>query len=180
MGDSAFVPVKVRGLALDPDSRLPILLLQDHGGRVLLPIWIGAFEAGAIATRLEGRDFPRPMTHDLLKNVIEALGAEVTRVDIRALQEGTFFADLYVRRADGHELRLDCRPSDAVALAVRVGAPLRAAAQVLEAAQPMPAEEAGEGKQAPAPVSADDEEARQRLLDQLAEMDPEDFGDYEM
>lgn len=181
MADStSYVPVKVRGLAIDPNSRLPILLLQDHGGRVLLPIWIGAFEAGAIATRLEDRSFPRPMTHDLLQKAIEALGGRVVRVDIRALEKGTFFADLHLETAAGEAVRIDCRPSDAVALAVRAEAPIRAAAKVLEAAQPMPSDEDDEeAHPQQVVVPADDEEARARLAEQLAKMDPDDF-DYEM
>ncbi|MCB9538043.1 MAG: bifunctional nuclease family protein [Myxococcales bacterium] len=185
MSDQRYVTFTVRGLALDPDSRLPILLLQDPGGRVLLPIWIGAFEAGAIATRLEGRTFPRPMTHDLLFNVVTALGAEVLHLDIRALKGGTFYGSLHLRAADGRRHAIDCRPSDGVAVAVRAEAPIRVAADVLEAAQPLQEEGQGadeEGGEAPrvAFVAAGDEAARARLAEQLADMDPEDFGKYEM
>lgn len=179
-----YVTFTVRGLAVDPDSRLPILLLQDPGGRVLLPIWIGAFEAGAIATRLEGRTLPRPMTHDLLFNIVTALGAEVLHLDIRALKGGTFYGNLHLRAADGRRHAIDCRPSDGVAVAVRADAPIRVAADVLEAARPLDAEEPGAGEADEAPrvafVAAGDEAARARLAEQLADMDPEDFGEYEM
>ena len=177
-----FVEFTVRGLAVDPNSKLPILLLQDHGKRVLLPIWIGAFEAGAIGARLEGRSFPRPMTHDLIQKVIAALGGEVLRVDIRALEEGTFYASLVIRDLADREVALDCRPSDGVAVALRAQAPIRVAAEVLSAAQPVPGpmrdEDAADG---PRPVViASDTAARQRLLDELEDMDPEDFGKYKM
>ncbi len=172
-----YVAFSVRGLALDPSNQAPILLLQDHAGRVLLPIWIGPAEAGAIAARLEPpEDYPRPMTHDLLQKCVAALEAEVLGVDIRALNEGTFYADLRLRRADGHELVLDCRPSDAIALALRVSAPIRVAAPVLEAAVPIPQSE----QEARSAVVATDEVSRARLLESLADLDPEDFGQYEM
>jgi bifunctional DNase/RNase len=178
--DVRYVDFSVRGLTLDPNTNMPILLLQDHGGRLVLPIWIGAFEAGAIAAELEGHRWPRPMTHDLLKATIEGLGARVVRIDVTHLQEGTFFATLVLEREDGTELRLDCRPSDAVALAVRAAAPIRVAGPVLKAAHPLPTEEQTEHAEPARVASADDDAARRRLIDSLAAMDPEDFGKYKM
>src|SRR5690349_16139181 len=105
-----YVDFSVRGLTLDPNTNMPILLLQDHGGRLVLPIWIGAFEAGAIASELEGHRWPRPMTHDLLRTTIEKLGARVERIEVCNLQEGTFFATLVLIGPDGDEVHIDCRP----------------------------------------------------------------------
>lgn len=174
-----YVDFTVRGLTLDPGTNMPVLLLQDHGGRVVLPIWIGNYEAGAIASELEGHRWPRPMTHDLLRATIEALGARVDRIEVCGLRDGTFYARLVLQRGDGEVVDLDCRPSDAVALAVRTDAPIRVAGPVLEAAHPVPTEERDQADGAPV-VSADDDEARRRLIEALARMNPEDFGKYKM
>lgn len=176
--DDSYVPFTIRGIGLDPESKTPVLLLQDHAARLLLPIWIGPFEAGAIANALEGRAPPRPMTHDLLVRLMTALGAKVTGVDVRALEEGTFYANLHLESSDGEAMVVDCRPSDAVAIAVRVDAPVRVEASVLRVAHPLPQEEreAAEGRLV---VAADDEDARARLSEQLADMAPDDFGKYE-
>lgn len=113
----------VRGLALDPVTNAPIVILKAEGGTRLLPIWIGLFEANAIAIEMEKIAVPRPMTHDLLKNMIELLDASMERMVVDNLRENTFFASVYLRR-DGREHRLDARPSDAIALALRTGAPI--------------------------------------------------------
>ena len=113
----------VRGLALDPVTNAPIVILKAEGGTRLLPIWIGLFEANAIAIEMEKIVAPRPMTHDLLKNMIELLDARMERMVVDNLQENTFFASIYLR-SDGREHRLDARPSDAIALALRTGAPI--------------------------------------------------------
>ena len=113
----------VRGLALDPVTNAPIVILKSEGGTRLLPIWIGLFEANAIAIEMEKIVAPRPMTHDLLKNLIELLDARMERMVVDKLQENTFFASIYLR-TDSREHRLDARPSDAIALALRTGAPI--------------------------------------------------------
>lgn len=122
--------MSVRGLTLDPVTNTPIVVLKAEGSARLLPIWIGLFEANAIALELEKIATPRPMTHDLLKNLIEALGAKVTRVVVDNLRENTFFASIYVL-SGGEERRLDARPSDAIALALRTSAPLAVTRDVL-------------------------------------------------
>ncbi len=184
-----YVPFTVRGFVPDNENGQPILLLQDDEARFVLPIWVGVPEAGAIACVLQGQTLPRPMTHDLLASVVEALGATVERADVRAIEAGTFLADLWLRGADGALRCVDCRPSDAIALAVRTGAQIRVAAAVLEAAQPINPEETGapEGASdvgaagetaALAAVSADDADARARLALALARLDPEAFGKF--
>ena len=183
--ETRYVEFTVRGLAIDPRANLPILLLQDTGERVVLPIWIGANEAGAIAVELEGQELPRPMTHDLLKLVIEQLDASVDRVDIRALDGGTFFADLVLRRNDDdEEIVVDCRPSDAIALAVRTGARIRVAVPVLDAAQTLSGDPDSTEDDEPAPDApvalADDPDARAKLEEWLSETDPDDVSKYKM
>ncbi|HEY6000964.1 MAG TPA: bifunctional nuclease family protein [bacterium] len=120
----------VRGLTLDPVTNAPIVILKAEGGARLLPIWIGLFEANAIALVLENITSPRPMTHDLLKNVIELLDASVRQVVVDSLRENTFYASVYLRTG-GQERRLDARPSDAIALALRAGAPIFVTRDVL-------------------------------------------------
>ena len=111
----------VRGLALDPVTNAPIVILKTEKGTRLLPIWIGLFEANAIAIEMEQLAVPRPMTHDLLKNMLELLDARMERMVVDNLEENTFFASIYLR-CGGLERRLDARPSDAIALALRTGA----------------------------------------------------------
>lgn len=137
----------VRGLALDPVTSAPIVILKAEGGTRLLPIWIGLFEANAIAIEMEKIVVPRPMTHDLLKNMIELLDARVERMVVDSLQENTFFASIYIRY-DERELRLDARPSDAIALALRTGAPIFVTDEVLTRSRSIElAEDLGEAEQ---------------------------------
>ena len=114
--------VKIKGVALDPLTNVPIVLLKAVRENQSLPIWIGFFEANAIISHLEQVNYQRPMTHDLLKTVIEALEGKVRRVLITRLQENTFYAVIEILQ-DGKTMRIDSRPSDAIALALRVNAP---------------------------------------------------------
>ena len=111
------VEMKIKGLMVDPVSNMPIIVLKDSAGEAVLPIWVGIFEANAIAMELENVISPRPMTHDLLKNVIEGLKAEISRVVITDLKENTFFATIHLGKS-GEALQVDARPSDAMALAL--------------------------------------------------------------
>lgn len=125
------VEVKVFGLALDEDSQVPVLILKDLAEEKVLPIWIGAMEAMAISMALNDVAMPRPMTHDLLLGVIRQMGGEVRSVEIVDLRDGTYFAEIEVAEAEKTR-RIDSRPSDAVALALRAKAPIRVAPQVLD------------------------------------------------
>ncbi len=129
-----FRKVTVRGLTLDPVTNAPIVVLRTEEGGRYLPIWIGLFEANAIAMHIEGVRTPRPMTHDLLRDLAQALGAEVTQAVVDNLRENTFHATVYLRTA-GKESRLDARPSDAIALALRAGAPIFVTDDVLARAR---------------------------------------------
>jgi hypothetical protein len=117
------IPVSVAGLALDPRTESPILLLRDEAGQRVLPIWIGVAEATAIAAKVENIDLPRPMTHDLTQALVDTLGGRIGRVAITSLRESTFYASVYVLLGEV-ESALDARPSDAVALALRANAPI--------------------------------------------------------
>jgi len=120
----------VRGLTLDPVTNAPIVILKAEGGTRLLPIWIGLFEANAIALVMEKISTARPMTHDLLKSLVDLLGARVERAVVDNLRENTFFASVYLQSGE-EERRLDARPSDAIALALRAGAPIFVTRDVL-------------------------------------------------
>jgi hypothetical protein len=120
----------VRGLTLDPVTNAPIVILKAEGGTRLLPIWIGLFEANAIALVMEKITTARPMTHDLLKSAIDLLDARVQRAVVDNLRENTFYASVYLL-SGGEERRLDARPSDAIALALRAGAPIFVTRDVL-------------------------------------------------
>lgn len=122
--------MKIRGLMMDPAANTPIVILKDVGGESMLPIWVGAFEANAIAVEIEKLATQRPMTHDLLKNVIWELGASVRRIIITDLIDNTFFAVIEMVK-DGEVLAVDSRPSDAIALALRLDCPIYVNDQVL-------------------------------------------------
>jgi hypothetical protein len=140
-------PMTVRGLTLDPVTNAPIVILKAEDGTRLLPIWIGLFEANAIAIEMEKIVTPRPMTHDLLKNLIGILDARVERTVVDNLKENTFFASIYLR-FEGQERRLDARPSDAIALALRTGAPIFVTRDVLSRSRSIElADDLGEAEQ---------------------------------
>lgn len=159
------VEMKVKGLMWDPVSRMPIVILKTNEGESLLPIFVGLFEANAIAQQLDGSLSPRPMTHDLLGNLIEALHARVDRVVITDLRDNTFFAIIHLER-NGEQVALDSRPSDAMALALRVKVPIFVEDTVLERSSA--SGEAGQVDEA------------ERLRRWLETVDPEELGRYEM
>jgi uncharacterized protein len=160
------VQVRVSGVALDPARQYVILLKpvdRMPGDGPILPIWIGEQEATSILVAIEGADVPRPLAHDLMRSLLDALGASLVRVDVSHIEEGTFFAEVVLATEEG-ERTVDARPSDAVALASRVGAPIWVADDVMD--------EAG----IPDPVEEEDAADRlaefQRFLD---DVDPDDF-----
>lgn len=134
------IQVRIASLGIDARSNSPVIILRPLEGESddnrILPIWIGTPEATSILLALEGAEPPRPMTHDLMRNVIEQLGYTVRRVEITRVTDGTFFASLVVQSgaADGSMLEIDARPSDSIALAIRAGAPLFVAEEVLDVA----------------------------------------------
>ncbi|MBI9110530.1 bifunctional nuclease family protein [Maridesulfovibrio ferrireducens] len=127
------VEMKVYGLAVDNDSDAPVLVLKNEEQEIVLPIWIGAIEAMAISLVLDEVAFPRPMTHDLLLDAIHALGGKVVSVDIVDIEKGTFYAEIIID-SNGEVKAIDSRPSDAIALAVRAGCPVRVSQKVVDIA----------------------------------------------
>ncbi|HYV82235.1 MAG TPA: bifunctional nuclease family protein [Pyrinomonadaceae bacterium] len=118
---------------MDPNSGTPIIILKDVQSDTMLPIWVGAYEANAIALEIEKHAPPRPMTHDLLRNLIVELGVRVERVVVTSLRDNTFFAVIEMRNSDGDRLVLDSRPSDAIALALRADCPIFVDMEVIKA-----------------------------------------------
>jgi uncharacterized protein len=157
--------VEIKGLMLDPSSNVPIVILRDIQSQMFLPIWIGVFEANAIALRLEGVDPPRPMTHDLLRSFLEQLGGKVEKIVISDLRESTFFAVIHVRNQNA-ALTIDARPSDAIALALRTEAPIFVLRTVLDKAQAVDLA-----------TDASDEE---KLKKWLEEINPDELGKWTM
>lgn len=161
------IRMEIKGLMLDPSSNMPIVVLRDEDSKVFLPIWIGVFEANAIALRIEGIDPPRPMTHDLLHSSLVELGASVQKVTICELKENTFYALISLQLGNGNgEIAIDSRPSDAIALALRAEAPIFVLDSVLQRAKAIDL--------------ATDEADEERLKKWLEEVRPEDLGKYTM
>ena len=132
---------------MDPNSGTPIIILKDVQSDTMLPIWVGAYEANAIALEIEKIAPPRPMTHDLLRNLIIQLGVQVERVVVTRLQDNTFFAEIEMRSSDGNLMRLDSRPSDAIALALRADCPIYVDMEVIKASRnTLPAEDSIESE----------------------------------
>ncbi len=128
---SQIVEMQIRGLMLDPETNRPIVVLKDVAGDTVLPIWVGIFEAQAIAFELEKTAMPRPMTHDLLRSVIQGLNARLTRIVLTAIQQDTYYAVLWLDQ-QGETVAIDARPSDAIALALRSDCPIFVSREVLE------------------------------------------------
>jgi bifunctional DNase/RNase len=141
------IEVKIRALMMDPNSGTPIIILKDVQSETMLPIWVGAYEANAIALEIEKIAPPRPMTHDLLRNLIVELGVRVERVVVTSLRDNTFFAVIEMRNSDGDRMVLDSRPSDAIALALRADCPIYVDMEVIKASRnTLPTEESEEGE----------------------------------
>ena len=131
MGREQFILMTVGGLTLDPVTKTPIVILKDSENKLNLPIWIGLLEATAMATELEGIKMARPMTHDLLRNVLGELGATVEAIEVTDLRDNTYYALVHLE-VDGRRVAIDSRPSDAISLALRTKSPIYVAKKVLE------------------------------------------------
>lgn len=159
------VRMTVRGIALDPITNMPIIILKDVEEKRALPIWVGIFEANAIALELEKIATPRPMTHDLIKNILDGLGATVQQIVVNDLKDNTFFAVIEVNY-NGNMVSIDSRPSDAIALALRVNAAIFVTEKVVSKAKSMDI--------------AEEKEETDRWKEWLENLKPEDFGKYKM
>ncbi len=161
------IQMTVGGLTLDPVTKTPIVILKDMDNKLNLPIWIGLLEATAMATELEGIKMARPMTHDLLKNLLVELGGSVNSIEITELKENTYYASIYLD-IGGRELAIDSRPSDAIALALRTKSPIYVAKAVLEASSIL--QQSEEGKE---PDFSN--VSKEKWAEILEKMSPEDF-----
>jgi len=157
------IEVRVDALLVDNTNNSPVVLLREIGGSRVLPIYIGPFEASAIAYALQGTDFPRPMTLDLMRRLVEGLGGTVRRTNVTRLEQDTYYAELVVE-TDGRVLTIDARPSDSVGLALRSGVPIFVAEDVMERA----------GQEVP----VDGERSLDDLRSRLRSIEPEDFGNF--
>ena len=159
------VEMKIRGLMMDPVTNMPIVILKDSGTDTVLPIWVGVYEANAIALEIEKVSTPRPMTHDLIKNVLTGLDAAVHKVVVTELKDDTFYAVIWLER-EGRVISIDSRPSDALALALRVDCPIFVDDEVLK------------NSKLAANLSAKSTDEELRKL--LEGMNDEDLGRYKM
>ncbi|HTM41215.1 MAG TPA: bifunctional nuclease family protein, partial [Terriglobales bacterium] len=159
------VEMKIRGLMMDPVTNMPIVILKDVAGDSVLPIWVGIYEANAIALESEMVTTPRPMTHDLLKNVLTGLDTAVHKVVVTELREDTFFAVIWLER-DGRIISIDSRPSDALALALRVDCPIFVEDDVLKSSK--------------LASSVSDRVSSEELRKWLENLNDEDLGRYKM
>ena len=128
------IEVRIRGLMMDPSTNMPIVVLKDVGSEAVMPIWVGIFEANAIALEIEKMTAARPMTHDLTRNLMHHLNGDLERVVITELKDDTFYAILWLRQGD-EQVAVDARPSDAIALALRADCPIYVADKVMESAK---------------------------------------------
>ncbi len=128
------IEVRIRGLVMDPATSMPIVVLKDVASETVMPIWVGIFEANAIAIEIEKVAAPRPMTHDLARNLIHHLNAKLERVVISALKDDTFYANLWLRQGN-EAVFIDARPSDAIALALRADCPIYVTEEVMQSAK---------------------------------------------
>jgi len=159
------VEMKIRGLMMDPVTNMPIVVLKDANGSAVLPIWVGVYEANAIALEIEKVQTPRPMTHDLLKNVLLGLNVQVQKVVVNDLREDTFYALIWVER-EGERMSIDSRPSDALALALRVDCPIFVEDNVL--------------KNSKVSSTVSDKSTADELRKYLENLSDDDLGRYKM
>ena len=167
--ENDFLQMKVTGLTIDPFTSMPIIILKDLEEKCALPIWIGLIEASSIATELEKIQLSRPMTHDLLKNILDEMEVTVERVEVSDLADNTFYARINLKKGEGRYV-MDARPSDAIAVALRTKAPIFVARSVMEKSRKIDlANETGT-----------DEARKQKWTEILENLSPEDFGKYKM
>jgi len=157
-----FVQMKVTGIALDPFTNTPIVILKDKDNEKTLPIWIGYMEASSIAMELEKTPRSRPITHDLVKDILQTVKFDVTKIEVTDLRDDTFYARMYVKR-DNEEYILDSRPSDAIAIALRTDSPIFVNEDVIEKSKKI-----------------EIDEDKEKLSELLANMTESDFGKYRM
>lgn len=169
------VETRVHGLILEKNSQQNIVVLRELDGERILPIWIGPGEAQAVRRMLAEEQFPRPLTHDLMVTMVEGLRAKITRIVIADLRENTFYASVFLER-EGNVLSIDARPSDSIAMALRAACPIFVNESLLQD----PPSEASESPDAPPERELTDEERAEQLRRYLENLNPEDFGKFQL
>jgi len=169
MSEDTLIQMKVTGLTIDPFTSMPIIILKDLEEKCALPIWIGLIEASAIATELEQIRLTRPMTHDLLKNILDAMDVKVERVLVHDLADNTFYAKVEMIH-QGKKIEMDARPSDAIAIALRMKSPIYVAKKVIDKSRKIDLSKEG----------TDEQSRKQKWTEILENLSPEDFGKYKM
>lgn len=159
------VEMRIRTLMMDPVTQMPIVILRDTQGETILPIWVGVYEANAIALEIEKVSTPRPMTHDLIKTILTGLNVTVQKVVVSELKDDTFYALIWMER-NGELISIDSRPSDALALALRLDCPIYVDDQVLKTSKMA--------------TTAQDKNNNEQLRQWLEQLNDEDFGRYKM
>jgi bifunctional DNase/RNase len=161
------IEFKIKGLMMDPLTNSPIVVLQDTGSDTLLPIWVGIFEANAIALQIEKVDTPRPMTHDLMKGLLNQLNAQVTKIVVTELKDNTFYALIFLN-VGGKTITVDSRPSDAIALALRTDSPIYVTDEVLAKSSTTTS------------LTPSERSSPEDIKQWLENLNPEDLGKYKM
>lgn len=169
MARENFIEMRVGGLTLDPMTKTPIVILKDEDNKLNLPIWIGLMEATAMATELEGIRMARPMTHDLLRRLIDELGGQVESIEVTELKDNTYYASICLQAGE-KKLTIDSRPSDAISLALRTKSPIFVAKQVLEASSML--QQLEDGQKDDTNLS---NVSRDKWAEILEKMSPDDF-----
>jgi bifunctional DNase/RNase len=170
-GNFMFKVMTISSVNIDPVTNSPIIILKEIEGEQTLPIWIGLLEATAIASEMEGVKFSRPMTHDLLKNIMDKADIKINKIEICDLKDNTYYALIHLT-SKGKALSVDSRPSDAIALAIRTKSPIFVADEVLDKSKQIEATKES--------VPADKSEKGKKWQDILEKLNPEDFGKYKM
>ncbi len=163
-----FIEMKVAGIVLDPYSNVPIVVLRDQEEKITVPIWIGLVEASAIAMELENIKIQRPLTHDLIKNILHDLQVNVLKIEVTDLKENTYFALIHLQKGE-QVVQVDSRPSDAIAVALRTESPIFVSEEVIEKSKNMETQD-----------TAFTQENRDKWTEILENLNPEDFGKYKM
>jgi bifunctional DNase/RNase len=162
------IEFKIKGLMMDPLTNSPIVVLQDAASETLLPIWVGIFEANAIALQIEKVDTPRPMTHDLIKGLLNHLNAKVSKIVVTELKENTFYAMIFIN-VDGKLITVDSRPSDAIAIALRTDSPIYVTDEVIS-----------KSSSASSGALTAERSSPEEIRQWLENLSPEDLGKYKM
>jgi bifunctional DNase/RNase len=164
-----YKPMVISGLTMDPVTNSPIVILKAVDGDETLPIWIGLLEATAIASEMEGIKFSRPMTHDLLKNMMDMVDVKVARIEVSDLKDNTYYAVIHLKQGE-KEITLDARPSDALAISLRVKAPIFVAEEVIKQSSRIDLKSEPQDKS----------EKGKKWQEILESLNPDDFGKYKM